>query len=261
MDNSTHDMSEKLIQYLDGELPAAEKAEFEKQLAQNKQLKEELDNMVLARKAVRAYGLKRQVAGIHEEMMAEMQPPVKNMKNSRRVIAYTLAVAATVLLVFVAWNLFAPATVSAGKLFADNYRTYELTTTRDGSTESPIEKAYREKNYQLVTTLADTSVSIKNAFLDAMSNIELGNNLRAIDKLVTIQRQNQNAGTNILKDETEYYLALLYLRIKHYIPSLNLMNKIHDDPSHLYHERISDKLLHDVRKMASTEKPDLNKLP
>jgi len=262
MDNSTHDMSEKLLQYLDGELSGPEKTEMERELAENKQLQEELENLELARKAVNAYGLKQKVAGIHAQMIDEMQLPVKQIKNTRRIVVYFLAaaVAAAVLLLFLFPALFNQRPPSAEKLFADNYHAYDLSITRGGSAESAIEKAYREKNYKLVITLADTSATIKNNFLTAMSFIELKKDSAAIDKLIGIQLANQQENTNTLLEETEYYLSLLYLRNKMYTASLELMNKIHDNPSHLYHERIKDNLLNEVQKKAQTKK-DFDKLP
>ena len=65
MDNATHDMSEKLMQNLDGELPAADKVQLEQQLASDAALREELENLQLAREAVRSYGLNDMTVADH----------------------------------------------------------------------------------------------------------------------------------------------------------------------------------------------------
>ena len=84
MDNSTNNRSEKLLQYLDGELPAIEKDDLEKQIAQDKDLQNELENLKLAKASIRSYGLKQKIAGIHEEMMNEVQAPVRNININKK---------------------------------------------------------------------------------------------------------------------------------------------------------------------------------
>jgi tetratricopeptide (TPR) repeat protein len=250
MDNSTNNMSEKLVQYLDGELPAGEKVDFEKQLASDKDLQNELENLQLARAAVRSYGLNKQVAGIHQQMMGELRTPVKKINPTRRIIRYSIAVAASVLVVFLGTTIYNSNSVSADRLFAENYHSYELSTTRDGGTaESAIEIAYKAKDYKHVTILSDTSVLTKNIFLSAMSYMELKNDSKAIEEFQKLIAKNEPGGTNVLKDATEYYLSLAYLRSKNYDQALELMNEIHDDPNHTYSEKITAKLISKVKSL------------
>ena len=56
MDNSTPNMSEKLVQYLDGELTGVEKENLERQLATDPSLKAELDSLKTTKEAVKLYG-------------------------------------------------------------------------------------------------------------------------------------------------------------------------------------------------------------
>ena len=65
MDNSTPDMSEKLILYLDGELSDSEKSNLEQQLAADKALQDELESLQSTRQAIKLYGLKQKVASVH----------------------------------------------------------------------------------------------------------------------------------------------------------------------------------------------------
>jgi hypothetical protein len=77
----------------------------------------------------------------------------KKIGKARRIVHYSVAVAASILLIFVCivgYNFYR---LSPGRLFAENYTPYELTTTPDDSIESKIEKAYREKNYAEVIKL------------------------------------------------------------------------------------------------------------
>lgn len=252
MDNSTNNMSEKLLQYFDGELQGIEKEELEKQLAVDKNLRDELENLALAKKAVRSYGLKQHVAAIHTEMMNERRTPVKSISKNRRLLRYGMAIAASVLIVILANTLFNSGSSSASKLFASTYQPYELSTTRGGTAiETPIEKAYKEKDHKNVIAMTDTSVTIRNIFLSAMSQMELGNDPAAIEKLKTVIAKNDQTGLHILKDEAQYYLALAYLRNKNYPEALTLMDTIKKDPVHIYYGKITDELRRNVENLTN----------
>jgi negative regulator of sigma E activity len=82
-------MSEKLVQYLDGELSGSEKDDLEKQLVTDRGLQAELESLKLAREAIRSYGLKQQVTGIHQQMMNELQTPVR---GSAQLVASSVTV-------------------------------------------------------------------------------------------------------------------------------------------------------------------------
>jgi Tetratricopeptide repeat len=252
MDNSTHDMSEKLVQYLDGELAGAEKEELEQELTADKLLQDELENLKAARAAVKLYGLQQKVSGIHQQMMAQMQTPVRKMSPARRLIRYSMAMAASVVLIaggFFAYNIY---TLSPNKVFASNYHSYELSTMRDNSEPgtSVLENDYREKKYTEVTGIVyDRPFTVRETFLRAISFIELKDNAKAINEFKKVIAENEAAKTNLLKDEAEYYLALTYIRNKDYDPALDLLKKIKDKPGHLYHEKITAKLIRQVKML------------
>lgn len=250
MDNSTNNMSEKLVQYLDGELSGSEKDDLEKQLAADKNLQDELESLELAREAVRSYGLKQQVGGIHQQMMEELQTPVRKISSTRRIIRYSIAVAATVLVVFLGTTIYNANNPSSEKLFADNYHTYELSTVRDGGIiETAIEKAYKEKNYDRVIQLADTASNEKGLFLSAMAYLELKKPAFAISRFNRVLLINETAGTTTFKEVSEYYLALALILDKQYDRAEKLLQQIKDDPNHLYNEKITGKLIRSVKKL------------
>jgi len=253
MDNSTNNMSEKLVQYLDDELAGSEKETFEQQLAADKNLYEELESLKVAREAVKIFGLQQKVSGIHQHMMLEIQGPDKKINPARRILRYSIAVAASVLLIvggIVGYNFY---TLSSNKVFASNYRPYELSTVRDGDTQqvSPVEKAYREKDYKKVVELQEqyNSILVKETFLAAMSYAELANNTKAIDGFKKVIAENENAGTSLFKDEAEYYLALTYISNKDYDFALDLLRKTRDNPNHLYHDKVTGKLIRQVKML------------
>ena len=99
MDNFTPDMNEKLVLYLDDVLTGTEKQVLEQQLAADASLREQFNSLLSTREALRLYGLKQKVAGIHAEMMRQLQTPVVKMRSARKTIRYITAVAASLLLI------------------------------------------------------------------------------------------------------------------------------------------------------------------
>lgn len=251
MDNSTQ---YELMKYLDGEMTESEKAELEQKLATDERLKGELENLQLAKAAVLHYGLKERVSHIHGQMMKELktEAPVKKMGNVRRIIRYSVAVAASVLLVFLAIEGYNFYRLSPNRLFAENYTAYELSTTRDGASasETAIEKAYRQKDYTEVIRLNATSVlTAKDIFLTAMSYLETGDVARAISNYQVVLAD-AGAGNNpMLKEVTEYYLALAWLKNRDYDEAIELMNAIRSNPTHLYKEKFSRRYINRVKRL------------
>lgn len=250
MDNSTPNMSEKLVQYLDGELAGAEKESLVQQLATDKTLQDEMDSLKSTREAVKLYGLQQKVSGIHQQMMVELQPPVRKMNSSKKLIRYSVAVAASLLLIvgsYLAYNFY---TLSSDKVFASRYQPYQLVTVRDdNANETPVEKAYRKKDYKEVLRIHDAGEdhTQKGEFLCGAAALELKENNKAIKCFKEVLDADKQTGQTVLKDEAEYYLSLSYIRNKNYDNALELMNKIQDDPNHLYSEKITGKLIRQVK--------------
>ena len=103
MDNSTQGMSEKLVMYLDGEITGQEKADLEKQLGASPELQEELSSLRQTRAAIQYFGLKDKVAGVHQQMMLELAAPVIPISRGRKILRYSMAAAAAVILLVGSW--------------------------------------------------------------------------------------------------------------------------------------------------------------
>jgi tetratricopeptide (TPR) repeat protein len=254
MNNSTYNNSELLVRYLDGELEGEEKLRLEEQIAADKSLQEELENLKLARDAVRLYGLAQKISGIHRQMTEEMKPtaPARPMDSARRMFRYSMAVAASVLLVYIGIEAYNYLTLTPEKIFTRNYQGYALPTLRDEAPASAIEKAYREKNYRQVIALYEQlspENDIESVFLAGMARLELSETEKAIEQLQKVLSLNRAAGTAIKKDAAEYYLALAYLRNRNYQASLGLLQKIKNDPQHLYYNKITAKLLRQLNRL------------
>ena len=249
MDNSTQ---YELMRYIDGEMTEAERGEFEKRMTADVELQGEISNMQLAKEAVKQYGLKEKVGGIHQQMMTELKSEafVKPISNIRRIIRFSVAVAASVLLIVLLIEGYKFYTLSSDKLYAQAYTSYELTTNRDGEQkESAIEKAFRNKSYAEVIKLnANSVLSIKDVFLTGMAFLETKDYSRAVATFQIVITDVKDEKT-VLKDEAEYYLALAYLQNRDYDQAIELMNAIHDNSSHLYKSKFSRKFISQVKRL------------
>ena len=253
MDNYTQP-DELLMRYLDGEMSLEEREEFETRLASDENTRRRLEDLQVARDAVNVYGLKKQVALVHREMMAEMKPAavITAMSRTRQIARYGLRIAASIVFVAIcllAYNFFS---LSSSKLYNEKYVPFELSSVRgENQTEATgIEKAYRQKNYQEVVALSKIDgVSIKDEFLEAVSYLELGKPAEAIDHFSRVVARDRATDHPVYKDDAEYYLALSYLKTKNYEKALELMNTIHDDNSHLYHEKFTKGFIRKVKML------------
>jgi predicted negative regulator of RcsB-dependent stress response len=170
----------------------------------------------------------------------------------RRIIRYSVAVAASLLLIFLCIEGYNFYSLSPGSLFSEKYTAYALTTIRDSNDtgESKIEKAYREKKYPDVINLNRNSVlSIKDVFLTGMAYLETNDLSRAISSYQIVIADVKDDTTSVLKEVAEYYLALAYLKNNDYDQAIELMNTIHDNSSHLYAKKFSRKYINRVKRL------------
>jgi tetratricopeptide (TPR) repeat protein len=252
MDNSTPDI---LVQYLDGELSGTDKLNLEHQLSGDAGMREQLNSLHSAREAIRLYGLKQKISGMHVEMMEELWPAVIRMQpanRSKKIIRYSIAAAAMLLLLISGYMIFSQAKPTPEKVFASNYSHYELVTLRDGNnTETKVEKAYRQKNYTEVLRIHDANEdhTPKGEFLCGAAALETKNLPKAIKCFNEVLDASRQTGQPVLKDEAEYYLSLSYIRNKNYDEALTLLNAIEKDPAHTYNDKVDSKLIRQVERL------------
>ena len=176
----------------------------------------------------------------------------KKISKVRRIVGHSVAVVATILLIFVCIEGYNFYRLSPGRLYDENYTAYELTSDLDknDSTESNIEKAYREKNYaEAIKLNANSVLSVKDIFLTAMSFLETNDLSRAISNFQVVIADMKDDKNYALKDAAEYYLALAYLKNNDYDQAIELMNTIHNNSSHLYAKKFTLKYIRRVKRL------------
>lgn len=245
MDNSTPNTPELLVSFLDGELDDNASRQLESQLANDAMLRQEYDSLLATREAIRQYGLTRQVAGIHAEMMKELQAPVRQISSARRWMRYGMAAAASIILLFAAFWGYRIFSTTPEKVFASNYQPYTLNNLRGeqvGSSE--LMTAFNEKRYADVVRMNGTFTP-REVFLRATAWLELGNAGAAIGAYESIY--GLQGTSDLLRQETDFYLALAYVKNRQFDPALVKLQAIYDNKSHLYHQQVSAGLIRDVR--------------
>lgn len=141
MDNNydTPEYFEQIEQYLDGAMPPEDAARFETLLRADAALAAVVEAQRATRAGLRAYGLKKDIAGMHARMMEAVpqQTAVVRKLSPLRIIG-RVAAAAVVLLALV--SVYEYSTVSADKLYAQKEAVYEARVNRGDA--GPVLTAY-----------------------------------------------------------------------------------------------------------------------
>jgi hypothetical protein len=239
-ENSTH--TEKLIQYLDGELQGEEYEMMKKNLANDQSLREEFENLQLAREAARRFGLKTKINTIHSEMIQEIEQdkPVKS-PVIKMFVQYGLRVAAVLVVLVGLSALYQYFTTSPEKLFSENYHPYSIHETRGIPVNSRLLENYKHGNMDSVI-MEFNSLSApgpEEYILTGIAFLESNQPEKAIGTFNKLIQQNADAKTDFFEDDAEYYLAMSYLKNREPQKALPILEKIQADPSHPYNSKLS----------------------
>ncbi|MEP7141956.1 MAG: hypothetical protein ABI707_03745 [Ferruginibacter sp.] len=249
--NENFTNTELLIRYLDDELEGEQLEAVKKSIAENSAAREELENLRLAKEAIKSYGLKNKIGAIHTEMMRELNKNVASKKGMvKNIFQYSMRIAAAVILITglsVSYQYF---TASPGKLFDENFEAFNLHETR-GAAVSPLENIYKNGNMQAViqqfSTLTDPQPP--DYFLAGNAFLSTQQPGKAIQAFLTLQLRNKTNNTHYFEEDTEYYLALSYLINKELPRAVPLFEKIHADKNHPYHKKISSWFLNKLHRL------------
>ncbi|MDP9080311.1 MAG: hypothetical protein M3O71_23030 [Bacteroidota bacterium] len=238
--NNSESYSEKLIQYMDGELTENELAAFEKLLSENSLLQEELKNLELAKMAIRSYGLKSQVASVRQQMIQDLKEDRKPAESKiYPFIRSTLKYAASILLVLSAIGIYMYSTTTSKKLYQEGYQPYKISITRGENTNSNLEAAFNGGNFNEVINIFKNTPNpgSKETFLAAQSYLSLHQLDNAIQSFNQVLQP--SGSDNNFRDYASYYLALAYIEDNKPVKALPIFEKIHADADNLYHDKVS----------------------
>jgi hypothetical protein len=181
------------------------------------------------RDALRSYGLKQEIKRIHDEIM----PALKGERPVRSLFTYANRIVAAILILIVSTGIVIYFTSTPSNLFNSRYEPYEESTPRGNV---PLASAIRTK------------------FLEGQKMLKEGNAVNAINIFSEIIESNKQSNNNILANDTEYYLALAYLKADQARNALRIFRSIYYNKGHLYNDKVTDWFLLRVKIASLKEK-------
>jgi hypothetical protein len=167
-----------------------------------------------------------------------------NTGSSLKWLRILTAVAAFVLLVWLVWKVYHIYQLSTDKIYSQSYIPFEFTVEAENEA-TPIELSYAAKDYKDVIRKSKKvfSVTEQERLLIGLSYLESGEYLRAISWLNRLTIVDNPP----LKQTAEYYLTLAYLKNEDFDSAIVQMQRIINNPAHLYHRQFTPEMIKELR--------------
>lgn len=241
---------EDLLRFVEGSMETEEWAKFQTELSRNRALQQDADRLAMEIEVVRYNGLVQQVASIQSNFLLNYTAAVEKKTSAvvllKRLVRIGLAVAAIVFLVVLvmAGNYFFQ--LSTERLYNEAFVEYPISVSEErDSIPISIEEAYRQQNYAAIKKLSKRKKGYtdREFLLIGLAFLQLDDASSAVEPLrwVTIW-----PGSSY-KPDAEYYLAMAYLKDKDYDKAMEVMQKIRNNPDHLYYDQFPKEYIRKVR--------------
>ncbi len=233
---------EMLERYIDHDLSDDEKSSLEQRIATEPNLHQELNRLQFTRDAIQNFGLRKKVESIHDEMMREMKDAsgkTIQINITRRISWYRIA--ASILLLAGLFGLYKYLTPSPDKLFKDIDTPFTIGVTRGSNDTEALVQSYRQKDYSTVLQIFSTILKpqARDIFFAAQSHYANKNFNQAITLFKqVIELQKQHHQLDVIED-AEYFIAMSYIQLNQLGQARPFLEKIHTDPNHRYHDKVS----------------------
>ncbi|CAN5816371.1 hypothetical protein BH10BAC2_BH10BAC2_26610 [soil metagenome] len=244
-DNSTNNAMELLIKYMDGELDATEKAATEKLLQEDAALKERFENLLAAKQAIKSQGLKQHIQSLHQQYYSEIQvaetAPAKVVKPAFGIKTF-MRIAAVFILVIAGYGVYQYTATNNESLFADNFISYQLPVTRGANSPDEIDSLYSVNNYAAVIQAVQYKdvKTQKDYFLAAQAHLQMNDATAAIAAFKNVEQINSTATDKYFAQETDYYLALAYIKAGNIEEAEKQLSKITANKQHMFYSKASE---------------------
>jgi len=241
-DNSTNDMIERLILYMDGELTATEKQITEEQLKTDVALQQRYQQLLAAKQAIKMQGLKQRVQAIQKEYFEESQSlKTENPQIGKRISFFRTFMRAAAILIFVVagFGIFQYTSTTNASVYNDNYIPYNVQVSRGSEVLNNMADLYYAGNYAEVIRITNT-LSNKNQqdyFIIAQAYLHLNNSQAAISNFKQLENLNNNSAEKYFAQETDYYLMLAYIKNGNIDEAEKQLDKIVSDKQHLFYDK------------------------
>lgn len=247
MDKISQNVLELLDRYLDHNLTEEEQVSVDQLLRQDFSVQQALENLKMMRGIIESNGMKQLVRKQHHEYMAVMKQNELHVTRTRTLFSEMrnnwMKVAALIILILSTGFLIQFLLLDADSIYRHNFISYDLSGKRSNaiSTDIAMDSLYQNRLFTEVVSSFQSipSHSFRDLFLTGMAYLQINNPSKAIPLFEEIHNRTELSGEMRFQQETDYYLALAYLRNHQTDSALELFRKIHEDPRHLYHKNIS----------------------
>lgn len=191
--------------------------------------------------AVQQYNLLLEVKQVHR---LYVHSEVEKTAVVRKLfpLKQAIRVAAMLLLVLSSWLVYEYSTNSYNRLYGDMFATYSINEVRSSNVGqmNKLVEAYRARQYSKTIDLFKTVTNPTNRelFFTALSYLETGKSSDAVLLFTKIYSYNETKGEMLYEDETDYYLALTWLKLNEKQKAVKLFEKIRADKEHTYNNTI-----------------------
>ena len=147
--------------------------------------------------------------------------------------------AAVLIVIAIAYTAIIYATATPEKLYSEAFTDYSLETIRGTNAATAVEQAYRMGKWQhVVAELADIKLlSSQEMFLGGMAALHLNDPSRALQFFQGITDDNHTLSTSPFREESEFYLALTYIKLHKPRAAAKRLSAIKNNPQHLYYNQ------------------------
>ena len=247
-DNSTQNLHELLIKYLDKELNEEEQVHVQTLLEEDVEAREMYENILLSRDIVRNAGLRARVKNLQQEYEKSegIATPFEGKVvrgNFSKGLRKVIRVAAIVILILAFYSVFRYMNTTNEKVYANNFIAYKLTVSRgEVSNETGIDSLYISGNYDgVVNAVAQQQTPTqKEMFLAGIAYLEKNNANKAIDALKNVQELNKQQHAQLYSEEADYYLLLAYIKAGNIDAAQLQLHLILADKNHAYYQKAKD---------------------
>lgn len=196
------------------------------------------DAHVQAALAVERYNLVQQVQAVHTSWIKSRQ--TAKVVPVKRLGSMTLRVAAAVLFLLGSFTVLQFMISSHDQLYRQMHQPFATDATRSNGAAGSYVETFQKGDYPAVIRMYRQieQPGVREMFLAANAYLETGEVANAVQIFQSILDINAQRGEQLYQDETEYYLAMAYLRSDDKKNAVRLLEKIAADTNHTYHRSV-----------------------
>ena len=235
--------SQSIEQYRFGPMSESERCKFEQELTENPKLNHEFQLDIEIEASLRQYDiidLRRKLFQVMNEEKAIIKEPVRKSFHSQW---YMVAASITFLILLGgAFRLMKPVKYTNDTLFEMYYtgeNAHNLTRSAGNTNDEAMTK-YRERDFNSALVLFNEILdkdpdNIYIRYYTGLASIETNQNVKAVNEFKYIINQKNN----LFVENSEWYLALSYLKNNQVNESKDLLNKIINNSSNRHNKEAS----------------------